>query len=134
MKKLLGIVVLGLLLSGNAYSEEIELSCNGKYQNKEVSAVISVDKTKKEIIVKNEVAFFAEDFKNYNYKTKNSTHTDEFISIFVEIYLNDKIVRAAEYTIDHEFKSLKVTAIDYILAEDAGNNGLFGYDLNCKLN
>ena len=29
MKKLLGIVVLGLMLSGNAYAEEIVLDCKG---------------------------------------------------------------------------------------------------------
>ena len=31
MKKLLGIVVLGLLLSGNAYAEEIVLNCKVKF-------------------------------------------------------------------------------------------------------
>ena len=134
MKKLLGIVVLGLLIGENSNSKEIELLCNGKYQNEEVSAVISVDERKKEILVKNEVALLAEDFKDYNYKTKNYNHTDEFMSIFVEIYLNDKIVRVAEYAIDNEFKILKVSALDYILAEDAGNTGMLGYDLNCKLN
>ena len=30
MKKLLGILVLGLLLSGNAYAEEIILDCKGE--------------------------------------------------------------------------------------------------------
>ena len=34
MKKLLGIVVLGLLLSGNGYAEEIYLACGKKNKDK----------------------------------------------------------------------------------------------------
>ena len=42
MKKLLGIIVLGLLLSGNAYSEIVNLICAhkyGSYLNKELKLV-----------------------------------------------------------------------------------------------
>ena len=34
MKKLLGIIVLGLLLSGNAFSEETYLACGKKNKDK----------------------------------------------------------------------------------------------------
>ena len=34
MKKLLGIVVLGLLLSGNAYAKELVLNCSANFEVK----------------------------------------------------------------------------------------------------
>ena len=87
-------------------------------------------KKKKEITVKNEIAFLTENFINYNYKTKESRHTDKFISSFVEIYLKEKKVRVAEYTIDHEFKNLNVIVLDY----NSSNPSPFSYDLSCNLN
>ncbi len=39
MKKLLGIMVLGLFLSGNAYAKNISIKCVGKNQ------VINIDNT-----------------------------------------------------------------------------------------
>jgi len=46
MKKLLGIVVLGLLLSGNAYAEKVMLSCKPQdKKNKPVSFILD-DKNK----------------------------------------------------------------------------------------
>ena len=53
MKKILGIVVLGLLLSGNAYAEIIYLSCtfkNGSYFNKK-SKIVEI-KTNSKISIK----------------------------------------------------------------------------------
>ena len=54
MKKLLGIVVLGLLLSGNAYAEEIVLNCkvkfvsyNGKVLDEDFSETIILNIKKK---------------------------------------------------------------------------------------
>ena len=76
MKKLLGIVVLGLLLSGNAYanSNEIILYCvdkiktgsEGKLYNKEVSYkpesfILKLDLIKKNIQI-NEYHYFEENF------------------------------------------------------------------------
>tara|TARA_Y100000389_G_scaffold13527_1_gene12057 strand:- start:8696 stop:9136 length:441 start_codon:yes stop_codon:yes gene_type:complete len=136
MKKLFStILVLGFLLSGYAYAKETEVSCNGKYQNEEVSVFLSVNE-KKEISIKNEVGFLlTEEFMNYNYKTiEYGLHDiDKTISSYVEIYLKDKLVRGAEYVIDHKFKSLKVQFLDYILAEDVGSTGMYSYDLRCKL-
>jgi hypothetical protein len=43
MKKLLGIVVLGLLLSGNAFAEKINLSCTEKITNTVLSFTIDTD-------------------------------------------------------------------------------------------
>ena len=134
MKKLLGLIILGLLLSWSAYAKETEVSCNGKYQNEEVSVFLSVNE-KKEIRIKNEVGFLTEEFMNYSYKTIEYGLNDisKTIFSFVEIYLKDKLVRGAEYAIDHKFKSLKVQFLDYILAEDVGNTGIYSYDLRCKL-
>ena len=76
MKKLLGIMVLGLLLSGNAYanSNEIILYCvdkiktgsEGKLYNKEVSYkpesfILKLDLIKKNIQI-NEYHYFEENF------------------------------------------------------------------------
>ena len=76
MKKLLGILVLGLLLSGNAYanSNEIILYCvdkiktgsEGKLYNKEVSYkpesfILKLDLIKKNIQI-NEYHYFEENF------------------------------------------------------------------------
>ena len=48
MKKLLGIVVLGLLLSGNAFAEEIIISCKStKYKYVNDGSNILVYSTKK---------------------------------------------------------------------------------------
>ena len=45
MKKLIGIVVLGLLFSGNTFAQNVHLSCESIIQNK-ISIIIN-DKTKK---------------------------------------------------------------------------------------
>ena len=126
---------------GSGFVVELECLCkrnrsimNGKYQNEEVSVFLSVNE-KKEISIKNEVGFLTEEFMNYSYKTIEYGLTDINKTIFssVDIYLKDKLVRGAEYAIDHKFKSLKVQFLDYILAEDVGNTGIYSYDLRCKL-
>ena len=44
MKKLLGIIVLGLLLSGNAYAEVLKLSCVASDNSMTINVVIDADK------------------------------------------------------------------------------------------
>jgi hypothetical protein len=59
MKKLLGIVVLGLLLSGNAYAKILTLNCDNAYNVIEKEE-IKIDTKKKEL-------------------TTFTVHTDEFV-------------------------------------------------------
>jgi hypothetical protein len=67
MKKLLGIVVLGLLLSGNGYAEEIYLACGKK------------NKDKINIVFNNETAF-------ERYKIKKTYKKFNFESIKISKY------------------------------------------------
>ena len=62
MKKLLGILVLGLLLNSNAYANDTYLSCENLIPNK-VSIIIN-DKTKKLILsgVEREVVNWSRNF------------------------------------------------------------------------
>ena len=46
MKKLLGIIVLGLLLSGNAYAKDVKLICNG-IKDDGISHVVIINDKKK---------------------------------------------------------------------------------------
>ncbi len=46
LKKLLGIVVLGLLLSGNAYADQISFFCKSNIDSGKYPLVVDIDKKK----------------------------------------------------------------------------------------
>tara|TARA_B100001057_G_scaffold88909_1_gene85099 strand:+ start:236 stop:688 length:453 start_codon:yes stop_codon:yes gene_type:complete len=88
MKKLLGIVVLGLLLSGNAYSKEISLECGSKDEFENM-LYVKVDKKKFEIYQPssaNRVIFKTSKFDDYIISTiprgldKASTGHDTYLT------------------------------------------------------
>ena len=49
MKKLLGILVLGLFLSSNAYAEKIKLSCERKFNTLIIAHSVILDPSKEEL-------------------------------------------------------------------------------------
>ena len=72
MKKLLGIVVIGLLLGGNAYSKEINLECGSK-DDFDNMLYVKVNKKKFEIYQPssaNKVVFKTSRFDEYVINTK----------------------------------------------------------------
>ena len=104
MKKLLGIVVLGLLLSGNAYAEKIILNCKGEILGTKYDDYYIVDTSKKTLKISfgetvnvriNDKEILMADLntnkssKGYNLKWMKF---DRYKGIFLSfnVYINDK--------------------------------------------
>ena len=107
MKKLLGIVILGLFLSGNAYSKEISLECGSKdeYEN---MLYVKVDKKKFEIFQPssgNKVIFKTSRFDDYlintiprgldKASTSHDTHLTDWKSWDENKFIKDYIYSVA---------------------------------------
>jgi len=103
MKKLLSILILGLLLSGNAYAEKISLEC-GSQSDFENMLYIKADKKKFEIYQPssaNRVIFITSRFDDYVINTKprgldkastgHDTHLTDWESWDKSKYIRDYI-------------------------------------------
>ena len=95
MKKLLGIVVLGLLLSGNGYAEEIYLACGKK------------NKDKINIVFNNETAF-----ERYKIKNRTEKNNDGSQNIYYWKRFNKIIIPVKKY-IHKEKNQVKITTNSY---------------------
>ena len=77
MKKLLGIVVLGLFLSGNAYSEQTLILCTqDKEKEKGFSKSYLIDTEKKQIYFKNNKT--SKNFQEINNIIRYETESDSY--------------------------------------------------------
>ena len=88
MKKLLGILVLGLLLSSNAYAEIILKNCGGSdYEKNE----IKIDKKSKKI---NTVYVYTDEFiKTHSYADDKSVINKINVAEFDLVYIDDSYAK-----------------------------------------
>ena len=90
MKKLLGIIVLGLLLSGNAYAKDVKLSCN--HIKKESFLILLMNDNKRFLKI--------EDIPG-SYITLNITNFDkDRIEGYDEYILEGKLIQKLSYSLD----------------------------------
>ena len=90
MKKLLGIIVLGLLLSGNAYAKDVKLSCN--HIKKESFLILLMNDNKRFLKI--------EDIPG-SYITLNITNFDkDRIDGYDEYVHEGKLIQKLNYSLD----------------------------------
>ena len=90
MKKLLGIIILGLLLSGNAYAKDVKLSCN--HIKKEFFLILLMNDNKRFLKI--------EDIPG-SYITLNITNFDkDRIDGYDEYVHEGKLIQKLNYSLD----------------------------------
>ena len=118
MKKLLGIVVLGLLISGNAYSKDIKLICKD-VKDEAISHILIFNDTEKSLKVERDTGFFElADVGVYN--------SDE-IDANVMIKIDGKIVQQMNYQIDRR------TGVLFLVSYFFDNGSMYSNTSNCEL-
>ena len=130
MKKLLGILVLGLLLSGNAYAKKITLDCSGSsdaWEKKEFEINTS-SKVIKEISIWND-----DWMKNATPKITSRIN----VNIYELIYLDDKYAkgqRSFVYKGENRKAELEFNLNNktYVYIRTHGNNDPMSIKEKCK--
>ena len=118
MKKLLGIVVLGLLISGNAYSKDIKLICKD-VKDEAISHILIFNDKEKSLKVERDTGFFElADVGVYN--------SDE-IDANVMIKIDGKIVQQMNYQIDRR------TGVLFLVSYFFDNGSMYSNTSNCEL-
>ena len=110
MKKLLGIVVLGLLLSGNANAEKIILSCKGEFLGTKYDDHYIIDTEKKTLRISNgedvKVEISDSEILMTNLKTKKSSNGYNIRLMRFDRY-SGHLVSFNVYLNDNEYQSLQ---------------------------
>ena len=118
MKKLLGIVVLGLLLSGNVYAKDVKLICTD-IKDEGISHILIINDNKKTLIVEDEPGLY--DALNVGVYNSDEIDGDKRIEI------NGKVEQQFVYNIDRRTGVLTLTS--HFLS----SNNIYRNISNCKL-
>ena len=118
MKKLLGIIVLGLLLSGNVYAKDVKLICTD-IKDEGISHILIINDNKKTLIVEDEPGFY--DALNVGVYNSDEIDGDKKIEI------NGKVEQQFVYNIDRRTGILTLTS--HLIS----SKNIYRNKSNCKL-
>jgi hypothetical protein len=116
IKKLLGIVVLGLLLSGNAYAKEMKLIC--EHTKGEFPKVLVMNDNKRSLKV--------EDVPGVNLPLNIQNYSNDQIEGNREIMLNGKIEQRMLYNLDRRTGILTLRSM-------FADGDVYFHNYNCEL-
>ena len=118
MKKLLSIIVLGLLLSGNVYAKDVKLICTD-IKDEGISHILIINDNKKTLIVEDEPGFY--DALNVGVYNSDEIDGDKKIEI------NGKVEQQFVYNIDRRTGILTLTS--HLIS----SKNIYRNKSNCKL-
>lgn len=116
MKKLLAIVVLGFLWSGNAFAKDLKLLCD--HTKDGTSEILIMNDKKKSLAV--------EDVPGINIPLKITNFTNDQINGYVESILKGKVVQRMAYSLDRRTGILN-------LRSEFTDGGLYFHTWRCKV-
>ena len=118
MKKLLSIIVLGLLLSGNVYAKDVKLICTD-IKDEGISHILIINDNKKTLIVEDEPGFY--DALSVGVYNKDEIDGNKRIEI------NGKVEQQFVYNIDRRTGILTLTS--HLIS----SKNIYRNKSNCKL-